>query len=141
MAREGQDNLMLSSLTGIALLLCSVCVGQVAILLMQPYGRYPLLVVAGVALTATFLFLVISRILPSLFGSQGLVWPLTLSLPIVFVTLLVLSAILWSNQDSALVRPSDQFEALEIWKNPIVLATLTVTQFALLTILDRKSVG
>ena len=96
--------------------------------------------VIGVPATAAVAFLVISMCFPALFAVRALRFPLQLTLPVVFNSLLVLGAAMWLTTPEELISNFDVVRFARLWQQPGELFLVTGTEIVgmvLLGILRR----
>jgi|GEM_PF-2206498 len=99
------------------------------------------MVVLGVAASATILFIVAGLTVPNLFAVGRIAFPLNLTLPVVYVLLLVVSVLLWTSTGSALVLVPEPLLPARLWAVPKVLGMTAVLQCVMLSGLAAISKG
>ena len=110
-----------------ALMLCSagVCLSYLW------YGGGVTLPTISVALMipaiTTVLFLCVSIGVPDLYAPGSLRFPLTLTLPILYVSMLLLTMMLMSRIGLSITRVQENLVAIGVWANGWILATAFVT--------------
>jgi hypothetical protein len=85
-------------------------------------------VVIAAAGFATLLFLFLATAIPDLTAPKRLVFPLTITLPVVYGMLLLLSGVLWTSTGNALFEVPQALRAATLWSDPGALAILVVLQ-------------
>ncbi|AIE85043.1 hypothetical protein [Fimbriimonas ginsengisoli] len=90
-------------------------------------------VLLGPIASATLIFIAVSLARPNLHAPGRLVFPLTITLPVVFVLLVRVSVVLWTSPEGSAFRASDALLPALAWTHPLRLAVLALTQCAVLT--------
>jgi hypothetical protein len=106
-------------------------------------AEYPALrdyaVVLGPLASATLVYIAASLAIRDLHAPGRLVFPLNLTLPVVFTLLIRVSVILWASPSGPAFRTPDALLPALVWTNPLALALLALIQCALLTLLSFVS--
>ncbi len=137
MAKKEHELLSLSGLSGLTMLFCAAGVGAYHVRSLGAHGLLPYALVLAVPSMTMVAFLFVSALAPKLFATGKLVFPLTLSLPIVYCLLLMVSTVLWTSTGNSLVRPNPALNILAIWVNPLLLVLLAVIQFVALSLVGK----
>lgn len=96
----------------------------------------PLMTVAlAMPASASLLFGIVGILVPDLFATKRMRFPLPLTLPLVYAMLLVVSVVLWTTQGRPLFSVPQVLQIAGFWMEPQTLATLTITQGLGLTML------
>jgi hypothetical protein len=139
MAKKGHELLSLSGMSGVIMFCCAAAVGAYHVRTSGIVGPLPYIFVIGVPCLTVLTFLFVSALVPKLYAPGRLVFPLTISLPIIFCLLLVVSAVLWSSTGNSLVRPNPALDVLAVWFSPTILVLLAAIQFVALTLAGKLS--
>ncbi len=101
-------------------------------------GAYWMMI--GVPATASAAFVAISLLVPGLFAVGGLRFPLQITLPLTFSSLILLSAAMWTTTPEEIVSSFDVIRFARLWQQPgALLITLGAEMFgmAILTAFRR----
>ncbi len=137
MAKREPELLSLSGLSGLVLFFCAAGLGAFHVRSLGPVGLLPYAFVLAVPFLTVVSFMFVSALAPKLYAPGRLVFPLTVSLPIIYCLLLVVSTMLWSSTGNSLVRTNPALDVLAIWFSPTVLALLAIIQFVALTLVGK----
>jgi hypothetical protein len=137
MARKGQGALSIAGVCGVTLFLCSAAVGAFHVYMSRPVDVLPYALVIAVPFMTTISFLLVSALVPTMYGGGKLVFPVTVTLPIVYSVLVMVSATLWSTTGSSLVRPQPILDVIGVWFNPTVVMLTVVIEFVVLTLMGK----
>lgn len=61
-------------------------------------------------------------------------WPLTITIPTIYVALLGFTVMVWTSTGNSVVRPPEAFDALRQWSQPSTMAFLWLAQVGILSI-------
>jgi hypothetical protein len=92
-------------------------------------------IVIGVPFCAAAIYVAIASFYPNLIGDSKLRFPLTATLPLVFCCLLPVCSLLLVTPETGLLAPQETLAYAEIWKMPISLAVVFLSQVAALSFL------
>ena len=101
----------------------------------------PLAVLVGIPFLAVFLFILLAQMCRDLLAPRALVFPLTITLPIVFNALVFIAAVLLSTTGNSLIAPFEQIRIAEFWMSPGVLSLVTFSQIVCLSALAALKKG
>lgn len=87
----------------------------------------------GPVASATLIYLAISFGIRELHAPGRLVFPLNLTLPLIFVMLIRVAVILWTSPTGAAFRTPEALAPALIWTNPLALTILALVQIGLLS--------
>jgi hypothetical protein len=93
-------------------------------------------IILGLPAVATALFLATAIAVPGLLAPKKLVFPLNLTLPLVFASYVVLTVMLLTSTGSSLIVPYDRLRVAMFWASPSVLILVTLSQVLCLTMLS-----
>jgi hypothetical protein len=110
--------------------------GYSVLMSMPVPDRFAVYVLLGMPLSASCLFMAASFSLPQLYADARLRFPVTATLPAVFLAMVVLSVSLWSSfgTGSYLVQPPEVLFLADLWREPRTLLTVWFLQFLGLTV-------
>lgn len=94
-------------------------------------------VILGLPALATALFLLTAFNVPGLLAPGRLIYPLNLTLPLVFAAYVVLAEMLLTSTGSSLIIPFEKLRVASFWTSPKVLILVTVSQILCLTALTK----
>lgn len=124
-------------LSGVLLFYCAASLGCYQIWQSKPESITPYLLAIAVPFFTLLPYWMVSSAVPNLYATRRLRFPLTMTLPIVYSLLNVLSATLWSNTGNSLVRPNPVLDVLALWFNPTLILLLVVLQFMVLSLAGK----
>jgi hypothetical protein len=124
-------------LSGILLFYCAAALGCYLVWQTKPENITPYMLAIAIPFFSLLPFWMISSAVPNLYALRKLKFPITLTLPIVYTVILVLSATLWGNTGNSLVRPNPVLDALSMWFNPVLLLLLIILQFVVLSLAGK----
>jgi hypothetical protein len=139
MAKKEPELLSLSGISGVTMFFCAAAIGIFHLRSAGVQDTPPYAFVLAVPFMTVLAFMFVSALVPSLYAPGRLVFPLTISLPIIYCLLLIVSAVLWSSSGNSLVRPNAALDVLAIWFSPTILLLLAVIQFVALTLIGKLS--
>ena|SRR5579862_431341 len=94
---------------------------------------------AGVALVVpaitSVLFICLSFSVPDLYAVNSLRFPITLTLPLIYIVSLLLTMMLLSRVGLSITRMPDGLSAIDIWASPGTLGLTLIGGFACLSVL------
>ena len=133
--KQGQGSLALECT--LVLFACSAGPGAFLVWLnhVEQAGAY--IAVVGVPGSTALLFLAVSLIAPSLYSVDGLRFPLPITLPAAFCSMLPVTAMLWSSPASSLVSEAEFLQFVHAWERPATLVIALATQVLALSLLTR----
>ncbi|MEZ0325015.1 MAG: hypothetical protein ACAH95_03850 [Fimbriimonas sp.] len=137
MAKQEPELLSLSGISGITMFFCAAAIGAYHVRTMGAVEVYPYAFVLAVPFMTVVSFMFVSALVPRLYATARLRFPLTVSLPIIYCLLMLVSTVLWSSTGNSLVRPNPALDVLAIWFSPTVLLLLAVIQFVALTLVGK----
>lgn len=134
MARE--DGVPIGLVLATAALLLAIALGYSFVYLDRSGVQDPAsrLIVLGLPISAALLYVAIGIIVPGLFARRRLAFPLNVTLPIVYASLLVLSVLLWTSPGNALVAVNEVVRPARVWLTPYELVRLGLLQALALTV-------
>ena len=137
MEKKEPELLSLAGVSGITMFFCAAAIGAYHVRALGATELYSYAFVLAVPFMTVVSFMFVSAMAPKLYALGRLAFPLTLSLPIVYCLLMVVSTVLWSSTGNSLVRPHPALDVLAIWFNPTVLLLVTAIQFVALTLVGK----
>lgn len=88
---------------------------------------------------ATLMFLLVTYLVPSVLAPRRIAFPLNVTLPVIYCTVLVVCVTLFTSSGTALFQVADALMLGRIWAQPGVLAQVAVSQMCALTVLAALS--
>ena len=92
-------------------------------------------IILGLPAIAMALMVILTATVPDLLAPQKLVFPLNITLPLVFSSLLLLTVLLLTSTGSSLIIAHDRLRVAMFWANPTVIFLVTLSQILCLTVL------
>lgn len=123
------------------LYICAAGYGLVRTRQMGLSGFLPTSVLISIPTTATALFLVASLLVPSLVVRSRVVFPLNLTLPVVFASMMLVSLVLWTESRTPLFAISEALRPARFWNSPGELLRVALIQAAALTLVAAIARG
>ena len=99
----------------------------------------PLLILIGIPAIGALLYILTTQAFKDLLAPRKLVFPLTITLPIVFNALVFITSVLLTTTGNSLIAPFEQLRVAEFWMSPGVLCLVTFSQIVCLLALASLS--
>jgi hypothetical protein len=131
------NRLALACTSALVLFACAAGYGGYFVYRGTPTPGHYLGVILGLPALATLLFLVAAFNVPGLLAPGRLVFPLNITLPLVFAAFVVLTEMLLTSTGSSLIIPVDRIRVATFWISPNVLVLVTFSQMVCLTALAK----
>jgi hypothetical protein len=94
-------------------------------------------IILGLPAFATILYVLTAFNVPGLLAPGRLIYPLNLTLPIVFAAFVVLAEMLLTSTGSSIIIPMEKMRIATFWTSPKVLFLVTLSQILCLTALTK----
>ena len=94
-------------------------------------------IILGLPALATVFFLLTAFNVPGLLAPGRVVFPLNITLPLVFAAFVLVTEMLLTSTGSSLIIPFDRMRAAAFWATPEVLGLVTFSQVLCLTALTK----
>ena len=131
------DRFSLACVSGLTMYACAAGYGAFIVYNSSSRPGVYLGVVLGLPAIAAIMFLITAFSVPSLLAPKRLVYPLNVTLPLVFAAYVVLTGMLLTSTGSSLIIPFDKLRVALFWLSPRVLILVTLSQIACLTALTK----
>ena len=103
--------------------------------------RLPWGVLIGIPAIAGMLFVLLSELIRSLFAPRKLIFPLPLTLPTVYLSLVYLTATMLTSTGNSLIAPFEQIRIARFWSTPSVLCLVAFSQVVCLSAMAMLKKG
>ena len=90
-------------------------------------------VLIGIPAIAAMLFVLVSELFRGLFAPRKLTFPLPITLPIVYLSLVFMTATLLTSTGNSLIAPFEQIRIAKFWSTPSVLCLVAFSQIVCLS--------
>lgn len=121
--------------TGLVLTAVALAYGVLRINQLGQSAEGALVLFLTVPAAATLLYWIIGLLVPSLFATGRISFPLPVTLPTVYTMLVLLTVTLVTRQSNSLFEAPRLIRVIRLWDDPLGLANLALSQCLALTIL------
>jgi len=139
--RSSRERVVLSFQCGLTMYACAAGYGGYFAWLHPKHTNLPLGVLLGIPAVAAVAFIASAEIFPNLLAPRRLVFPLPITLPLVFNSFIFLTTILLISTGNSLIAPYEQLADARFWEMPGVLCLLTISQIVCLSALAALKSG
>lgn len=120
------------------LFICAAAVGIWFVSRQPDANRSTYLVVVGLPVSAASLFAFSCFLVPDLVAPRRVVFPLPVTLPLVYSLLIIVSVVLWTTNGSSIVATDPTLNRAMLWSQPLPLGMTVALQCLVLSVVALK---